>query len=154
VGHPERPAFLKTMKRLSAAIFFLTLCCNAFGGTLVEVMIKDHVVMAVIASNPEEQAKGLMFKPTIADNEAMLFVYQRDNSYSFWMKNTKVALDIIWFDAGKRAVYIKENFLPCTKDPCPAETPPQKARYVLEVKSGTVKKTNFKLGDRVEFSLP
>jgi len=142
------------MKRLSFAIFFIALCYNAFGGTFAEVKIKSHIVTAKVVSKPEEQTRGYMFKPAIADNEAMLFVYPRDDIYSFWMKNTKFALDIIWFDAGKKAVYIKENFSPCTEEPCWIETPPRKARYVLEVKSGTVKKIAFKLGDQIEFNLP
>jgi len=142
------------MKRLSFAIFFIALCYNAFGGTFAEVKIKSHIVTAKVVSKPEEQTRGYMFKPAIADNEAMLFVYPRDDIYSFWMKNTKFALDIIWLDADKKAVHIKENFLPCVKDPCPVENPGQKARYVLEVKNGTVKKTALKLGDRVEFNLP
>jgi uncharacterized protein len=142
------------MKCLGCAFFFLTICGNAFCGIFTEVKIKDHLVTAAIASTSAEQAQGFMFKPAISDDEAMLFVYRSDGIYSFWMKNTRFALDIIWLDAEKKAVYIKENFLPCVKDPCPIETPLQKARYVLEVKSGTVKKTAFKLGERIDFNLP
>ena len=142
------------MKHLGLTIFFLAFCYNVFGGTFAEIKIKNHIVTAKVVSSPEEQARGLMFKSSIADDEAMLFVYRSDEIYSFWMKNTKFALDIIWFDAGKKAVYIKENFSPCTEEPCWIETPPRKARYVLEVKSGTVKKIAFKLGDQIEFNLP
>jgi len=142
------------MKRLSLAIFFLALCSNAFGASFTEVKLKGFAVKAAIVANPEEQTRGFMFKPSIADDEAMIFVYPRDGVYSFWMKNTRFALDIIWLDAAKKAVYIKENFLPCENDPCPVETPPNSARYVLEVKSGTVKKTALMLGDRVDFDLP
>jgi uncharacterized protein len=142
------------MRHLACAIFFLTFCVNAFGGTLTEVKLKSFTVHAVVVSTPAEQARGFMFKPAIADDEAMLFIYQRDDIYSFWMKNTQFALDIIWLDAAKKAVHIKENFLPCLKGPCLIETPPVKARYVLEVKDGTVKKTALQLGDRVDFDLP
>ena len=146
---------MKIMKRLSAAIFFLAICGNVFSApSSVDVRVNGRVVTALIASTPAQQAKGFMFKPKISEDEAMIFVYPVEDVYSFWMKNTKFALDIIWLDSKQKAVYIKENFTPCVKEPCMVETPKAKARYVLEVKAGTVKKTSLKVGDRVYFNLP
>lgn len=80
----------------------------------------------------------------------MLFVFEKEEVQSFWMKNMKFPLDIIWIDKDKRIVDIKINVLPCNGS-CAGLMPQAKAQYVLEVNAGFTEKNRVKVGDRVDF---
>lgn len=125
---------------------------NAFAGMPVkDINIKARVFRAEVASTRQEQTKGFMFRASISPDAAMLFIYDQDGVYPFWMKNVKFPLDIIWIDAAKKIVYIKEDFAPCSSGDCPVEYPADPARYVLEVMGGTARELGLKPGDRVDF---
>src|SRR5215467_15397829 len=55
-----------------------------------------HVFAVEMASTPEEQAKGLMFRRNLPEGQGMLFDFHREQPTSFWMKNTYVPLDMIF----------------------------------------------------------
>jgi uncharacterized membrane protein (UPF0127 family) len=82
----------------------------------------------------------------------MLFVFDEIDHHSFWMKNTKIPLDIIWMNERKEIVYWVTAD-PCKKDPCDFYAPLQKAKYVLELNEGFVKKHGLQLGQQLEFDL-
>jgi hypothetical protein len=84
----------------------------------------------------------------------MLFVFEEPGQWTFWMKNTKVALDILWLGADKRIVYVLENIPGCFQEPCLQYQPDTDAVYVLEVPAGSVKREKLKKGLRLEFDLP
>jgi uncharacterized membrane protein (UPF0127 family) len=84
----------------------------------------------------------------------MLFVFDVEDYYSFWMKNTLIGLDMIWLDKGKRIVHIERDVPPCKTDPCPSYTPKRPGSYVLELKAGSADRLNLKLFDKLEFPLP
>ena len=115
---------------------------------------KGHIFQLEVADTMEKWIRGLMFRKYIADNGGMLFVYPKDNFYSIWMKNCFISLDLIWVDSKGRVIYIVENAPPCKKEPCPVYEPMMKARFVIELKAGTVKKLNIKPGDRISIILP
>lgn len=92
-----------------------------------------------------------MFRKNLAYNEGMLFLFEDEQRYSFWMKNTLIPLDIIWLDKHKEAVFIKQNALPCKEDLCPEIKPDRETKYVLELNAGVVLKMGLKVGDRVSF---
>ena len=91
-----------------------------------------------------------MFRKRLPDDAGMLFVFNQEGVYSFWMKNTRFAIDIIWISKDKKVSYIVDNATPCADD-CQSLTPSVSAKYVLELNSGFVRKNNIKIGDRVEF---
>lgn len=68
----------------------------------------------------------------------MLFVFNSEASWTFWMKDMRFRLDIIWFDSQRRVVFAEQNLQPCTPQFCPTYTPPLAAMYVLEVNAGFV----------------
>ena len=115
---------------------------------------RDHVFQLEVADTIEKWVKGLMFRRYIANNSGMLFVYPKDNFYSMWMKNCFIPLDLIWLDSKGRVVYIVKNAPPCSKEPCRVYQPMCMARFVIELKAGTVEKLNLKVGDRVSIILP
>ncbi len=69
------------------------------------------------------------------------------------MKDTLINLDMIWIDDNKRVVYIQENAVPCKTEVCEIYIPSARAKYVLEVSSGVVKKMEISVGDEVNFNL-
>jgi len=80
----------------------------------------------------------------------MLFIFEKESLHSFWMKNMRFPLDIIWIDKDKKIVDIYKFALPC-KDICKTITPSLKAKFVLEVNAGFVEKNNLKIGERLDF---
>jgi len=99
-----------------------------------------------------EREKGLMNRKELDKNKGMLFVFDKEAIYPFWMKNTFISLDIIWIDANGKVVFINENTKPCKGLFCPAINPLAKAKYVLEINAGISKEFNIKTGDLVEIS--
>ena len=112
------------------------------------IQIKNTTFNVEIADTPELRAKGLMHKPYMDRTESMLFVFEHPKKASFWMKNTYVALDILWINSLKKIVDIKEDAIPFTTIPL---TPEHYASYVLEIKSGMVRELGIKIGDTVKF---
>jgi uncharacterized membrane protein (UPF0127 family) len=111
-------------------------------------------VTAELAVTEEERAEGLMFREKILANQAMLFVFERAGIHSFWMKNTLVALDMLWLDDERRIIHIEADVPPCREDPCPSYGPLRPARYVLELKGGVAADLGLKVSDRLMFVLP
>ena len=94
-----------------------------------------------------------MFRESLPPDEGMLFLFEEEGAYSFWMKNTMIPLDMLWLDSGGRVVHIA-HAVPCVQDPCPHYTPAAKARYVLEVNGGYAKAHGIVVGDKADFSIP
>ncbi len=118
------------------------------------VTINNARVFVEVAQTPAEKQKGLMFREYMAEDEGMLFILDSTGIYSFWMKNTLIPLDLIWFDENWRIVDIKQNVPPCTvptDQRCPSYTPKLPVRYTLEVNGGWVEKNNVSIGDYAQY---
>lgn len=119
-----------------------------------EIIFSNGVKIKVeIAKTEEERAIGLMFRHSIPQDYGMLFIFEKEDYQSFWMKNCFFPLDIIFFNSSFMIVDIKEEFEPCGADPCPTYTSKEKAIYVLEVNSGFCKKNGLKIGDKANFQI-
>ena len=105
-----------------------------------------HVFAVELASTPQEQATGLMFRRELPEGRGMLFDFHRDQPTSFWMKNTYIPLDMIFIRADGRILRIAENTMPLSETLVPSGGP---VRAVLEVIGGTAKKLGIAPGDRV-----
>jgi len=93
-----------------------------------------------VMDDERERARGLMHRPQLDKFSAMLFVYERERSLSFWMKNTLIALDILFFDSAGRLVNIHENAIPGDETPLRSTGP---AQYVLEINAGLTAALNI-----------
>ena len=106
-----------------------------------------------LAKTTYEQARGLMFVFHMPENRGMLFIYPALGTYSFWMANTFIPLDIIWLDSEFRVVHVSKNTPPCrnyfNSKNCPVYRPTYPARYVLELNGGFVEKNNVKFQDKL-----
>jgi uncharacterized protein len=101
-----------------------------------------HVFAVELASTPEEQAKGLMFRRELPEGQGMLFDFHREQPTSFWMKNTYIPLDMIFIRGDGRILRIAENTEALVSSGGPV-------RAVLEVNAGTARKLGIAPGDRV-----
>lgn len=99
-----------------------------------------------IARTPEQQAQGLMFRESLPPRFGMLFPFPEGGVHGFWMKNTMVALDMIWMDAGGRVLFISADTPPCRADPCPSYGPDAPAASVLEIAGGLAAKEKIAVG--------
>jgi uncharacterized protein len=115
-----------------------------FGGNCFGVSVVDNDIT---------RARGLMFVERLDEGTGMLFVYDRDGVYPFWMKNTLIPLDMIWVDRDRRIVFIHEDAQPCGDGPCESIDPGVVARYVVEVNAGTVRALGIRVGDVVDNSI-
>lgn len=93
----------------------------------------------------EEQEKGLMSRDSLPKNSGMLFIYPRPARLAFWMKNTKIPLDIIFIDEQGYVNGI-DYLQPLSLDK--VYSPPQ-TKYALEVNHGWAKQNNIKVGQKV-----
>lgn len=116
------------------------------------VKIKDLIINVDLAKTPEQIAKGLSIKNTLSENEGMLFIFDTPKKWSFWMKDMKFPIDIIWISSDNKIVHIEKNLQPCTFFLfCTSYSPDANSKYVLEVPSNYTTKNNIIVGDRVDF---
>jgi len=82
-------------------------------------------------------------------NHGMLFVFPRADPQAFWMKNTLIPLDMLYFDSARTLVSMQLNVPPCRTDPCPVYPSESPARYVLELAGGTARRIGAQPGDEL-----
>lgn len=106
--------------------------------------IKFDVEMALTEPQREH---GLMFRKKLGPYEGMLFDFYHEQKVSFWMKNTLIPLDILYFDGERKLVSAQVDVQPCKADPCPVYPSAGPARYVLELSAGTAARIGVRNGD-------
>lgn len=119
-----------------------------------KICFNEHCFLAEIAKTKAQRAKGLMFRENLAQDRAMLFVFEKPGFYNFWMKNCKIPLDIIWLDENYKVKAIKANNQPCTKGDCPSIQPGISAKYVLEISAGLASQIGLTEGSYFTLQTP
>ncbi|NIM58077.1 MAG: hypothetical protein GTO16_03915 [Candidatus Aminicenantes bacterium] len=139
----------------SCLAFFLVLSSLECGKKkFVNVFLPDGFsITAELAISDEERQLGLMFREKLKPDQGMLFVFKDEDFHSFWMKNMKISIDILWLDKEKRIVHIERNVPPCKKPPCTSYSSKIPAMYVLEIQAGMADEKKLNLYDRLEFIL-
>jgi uncharacterized membrane protein (UPF0127 family) len=107
-----------------------------------------------IARTPEQRARGYMFRDRVGPEDGMLFLFDEEAIHPFWMKNTKIPLDIIWIGGDGVVVFVAPGVQPCTADPCPEVLPMGRARSVLEVAAGRASALGVRPGTVLQLLLP
>lgn len=111
----------------------------------------EHGLEAEVAVAGEDKARGLSGRKCLDSGRAMLFVYDEEATYCFWMKDMKFPIDIVWLDGDKKVVKIEAEASPksypatyCNEEP---------ARYVLEVNAGHAAEFGWQIGTELNFSI-
>ena len=110
-----------------------------------EVLLKIDVE---IASTDVDKARGLMYRSSMEENQGMLFLMDREEIQSFYMRNTIIPLDIIYVNSKFEIVDIYKNTKILDETSLPSKAP---ARYVVEINGGLCDKFNIKEGDKIAF---
>lgn len=113
--------------------------------------INDNCFNVEIAETNRERVKGLMNREFLDKDSGMLFIFPKEDIWSFWMKNTLIPLDIIWVNENSSIVEIKQNVQPCKENTCTIYSPKNKSKYVLEINAGLV--DNLNITESANFSL-
>ena len=122
--------------------------CDA-GEPWVEVGGQRYTVE--IADDDEERRQGLMFRDELASDHGMLFIWRRAQPRSFWMRNTRIPLDIVYIGPDRRIVGWSLDTPPCRTTRCPGYPSGAPAQYVLEVNAGEMERLGVEIGDEVRF---
>ena len=134
-------------RTLAALALLAAVPACAAGAPYVE--LKGQRYSIELAEDDASRAHGLMERTQMAADHGMLFVFDDDAPRAFWMKNTKIALDMLFFDADRHLVSVQHDVPPCLADPCPAYSSGAPARYVLELNAGQAHKLGLVPGDEL-----
>ena len=113
-----------------------------------------NVTTSNIADNAVRRAQGLSGRPSLGENEGLLFVFPSPGNNGFWMKDMKFPIDIVWI-SGDKIIGFSENLQPEPEKSVfslPIFYPPGMADQVLEISAGAVAKYNLQVGDAVNLA--
>lgn len=111
--------------------------------------LKGETIRVEVADTPAEREKGLSGRQGLGKNEGLLFVFEEEGYYGFWMKDMLFPIDILWIGSDGSIVYIVES---ATPESYPlAYVPPRASRYVLELPADWVRTHSLSTGERVSF---
>ena len=114
----------------------------------IPIYLNDKEIWVEIVRTPEERARGLMGRKHLAEDEGMLFIFEKEDYHSFWMKDTLLPLSIAFIDRGGKILKIAD-MEPLTLDSHP---PPKPILYALEMKRGWFLTNGVQIGDILKFS--
>ena len=103
-----------------------------------------------VASTSYEQETGLMYRDSMEDDQGMLFIYSSAAPRSFYMKNTRIPLDILFYGSDSTLVSYKENATPYDETSIPSNAP---AQFILELNAGKIQEWGIETGDKMDFRL-
>jgi uncharacterized membrane protein (UPF0127 family) len=101
-----------------------------------------------VMNTPAARERGMMYRPALAEDHGMLFVFPEEVEHPFWMKNTLVPLDMLFIAGDGRIVGIHADAVPLSTASLSVGQP---STYVLEVNGGWAARHGVRAGDRIEF---
>jgi len=144
---------------MSAMLLSLLLCVAPVtpdGGTVV---VKGQRFLTEVARTQREQARGLMYRQSLAKDRCMFFLYEEDGYHSIWMKNCLINLDVVWLKADGTVTEIAPSVPPVS----PMWTGPDEqiptyggkvtSRYFIEFPSGTTRRLGLEVGEKIGWDL-
>ncbi|TAL73531.1 MAG: DUF192 domain-containing protein [Rhodanobacter sp.] len=137
------------MRKLLIGCLFGFLCdgCNHAAPPTVAVTLHGSQFAVELATDEAAREYGLMARSQLAAGHGMLFVFPDNAPRGFWMKNTLIALDILYFDADRKLVSAQRDAPPCQANPCPIYPSQGNAQYVLELPAGSARRIGAVHGD-------
>ena len=124
---------------------------------MLSVHIGDSVFRVVTAITPVDRTLGLSGRSSMPLNTGMLFVFETEEKFEFWMKDMEFSLDLIWIDSDCYVTDLTKNAPPADNDSDVSDiisyAPKNPAQYVLEINGGLVEILGIKEGEPVAFDL-
>lgn len=117
-----------------------------------QIQIGSKKITVELAETPQQHEKGLMYRETLEKDKGMLFIFDREQTLSFWMKNTYVDLSIAYINEKMKIVDIQEMKATSPLEISEPPTYPSKkpAMYALEMPKGWFKASNIKVGQTLK----
>lgn len=141
--------FVIIISIFGATFWYISTRIYSLHGNKIEtVKIGNIEFRSEVVSSDAKMQKGLGGRNSLCNSCAMLFKFSRTGRYSFWMKDMRFPLDIIWILNGK-VVYLEKNI---PKNFSSIMVPPTDANQVLEINAGTSDKIDIKIGDKTSFN--
>ena len=138
-----------TIILLLILVLFLT-SCNKYDAVFIGSGEEEITIKVEIADSTEERKQGLMFREHLDSESGMLFIFDSNAYYSFWMKNTLIPLDIIFISEDYKIIDIF-HAEPCKDEPCRMYKSTGLSMYVLEVNGNFTINNGIEKGDNVRF---
>ena len=117
------------------------------------IALGTRVYRIEVASTPQQAEIGLMYRTVLPEGHGMLFPFSPPRPVSFWMKNTKIPLDILFIAKGN-LLHVFENAQPCLSDPCPTYGVQALTDMVLELPAGTARRDHLMVGTTAQVRWP
>lgn len=122
------------------------------GELTIRKALTDSIIKSIdieIADDDYQTQTGMMYRNSMEDTQGMLFVFPKAEYHNFYMKNTRIPLDIIYINSDKKIVSIQKNAKPFDETSLPSNAP---AQYVLEINGGLADDWKLDTGDMIEFT--
>jgi uncharacterized membrane protein (UPF0127 family) len=149
VRHLSKESCMRITALAVFAACSLSACASASGPW---VELGGHRYAIEIADDDAERARGLMYRDAMQADRGMLFIHEAEEPQAYWMKNTKIPLDILYFDEGRKLVSQQRDIPPCSLgDRCPSYPSNAPARYVLELNAGEAARLKLQDGAELTF---
>jgi len=137
---------------LIAAAMAAGVAACAARATGPSVELKGQHFDVEIADTESARERGLMFRESMPADHGMLFLFDDLAVRTFWMKNCRMPLDILYFDQNYNLVSAQQRVPACRSEPCPVYPSEGAAKYVLELNAGTADKLGVQPGDALKVS--
>lgn len=152
-----------TVKLFTLSLLFLACTSKKKTVRTVDIQFSKEGVLTVFDGNNQpltafdieiadtdfERQNGLMYRETMKDSQGMFFIFEKEKPLSFYMKNTYLALDILYINAQKEIIDIHKNTSPLDPDNIPSKLP---AQYVLEIKAGLSSQIGIREGMYIKYT--
>lgn len=114
--------------------------------------LKTAAIKVEVADNAVERARGLMERQGLSPDSGMLFVFPEPQILTFWMKNTRIPLEIVFFDQDGLFVNAMQ-MEPCKDDPCTRYSSQALAQYAIELPPGFREKNSIGVGSKLDLNV-
>ncbi len=136
---------LKKVLSISSLLLEILFLNSAFAD-ITNIRINNHIFRVELAISTAERSRGLMNRKYLAPNTGMLFIYSEPKIISFWMKQTLIPLDLMFFDQDGQLIELHHNIQPCNVAVCKTYTNKKPAQFALELAAGSAKSLGIKEG--------
>jgi len=153
---------MKKLLIIVPLLLMISSACNWQGTSSVpkdnyntQLQIKGKTLLVEIVNTPAEMEQGLSNRTSMAQNQGMLFTFNKPTSPAFWMKDMKFNLDLIWIYKNKIVAITADVPAPISiNENLPTYSPPSTIDQVLEVNSSWSKQNGIEIGNQIQLLLP